>query len=487
MTTTRKTRMKKIAPRPEVSTVDTLLEITKRDLKVYGQDVVEQRAVPDYRDGLKPVHRFILWSCYNLGLKYGTPFKKAARTVGDVIGKYHPHGDQSTYSAMVGIAGVMSEDGKAWSTKNINVPLVEGYGNWGDNVDNAAAMRYTEARLSEFSTKYLLDPVYLAVSDYLPNFSGDDKVPLVLPAKLPIILLNGSVSIAFGVSAECPSFAPAGVLELVRRCLSGETLTPKLCTQQLVFAPAYGGQCVSEDKLKFQFHKFGQGSLHFLPDMEFDEKKRSVYVTSSCPGLTSAASWATLKDKLAVAKDVKSVYDASDKSGFRFEIVAERAVNFDAFCDYVEDTLLRRQSYNIGITKRELTNVEFERTNTSLLITEWCAWRVALESKVIKHLLSIEEAKLARLQLMLLAVNNLKIVIESLSKEDSAAYLVLKLKITLESANTILDMKVRQLKSLERIKLTEQIKAVQKEIATLKATLKNPTKRVLDGLSSIQV
>jgi DNA gyrase/topoisomerase IV subunit A len=150
----------------EKTTVDTLLEITKRDLKTYGQDVVEQRAVPDYRDGLKPVHRFILWACYGLGLKYGTPFKKAARTVGETIGKFSPHGDQATYDAMVLMAGVRSEDGKSWTSKNSSVPLIEGYGNWGDNVDNAAAMRYTEARLSEFSTKYILDPIYLAVSDY---------------------------------------------------------------------------------------------------------------------------------------------------------------------------------------------------------------------------------------------------------------------------------------------------------------------------------
>jgi DNA gyrase/topoisomerase IV subunit A len=257
----------------EKTTVDTLLETTKRDLKIYGQDVVEQRAVPDYRDGLKPVHRFILWACYGLGLKYGTPFKKAARTVGETIGKFSPHGDQATYDAMVLMAGVRSEDGKSWTSKNSNVPLIEGYGNWGDNVDNAAAMRYTEARLSEFSTKYLLDPIYLAVSDYIPNFSGDDRVPLVLPARLPIMMLNGSTSIAFGVSAECPSFAPAGVVELVKRCLSGEEITPKLCTQVLEFAPTFGGKCVSDRKLILPFHKNGYGSLQFMPDMEYDEKQ----------------------------------------------------------------------------------------------------------------------------------------------------------------------------------------------------------------------
>lgn len=467
------------------NSVDDLLTITKRKLKAYGQDVVEQRAVPDYRDGLKPVHRMILWSCYNLGLKYGTPFRKAARTVGDVLGKYHPHGDQSTYQAMVGIAGTMKDDGKEWSTRNSCVPLIEGYGNWGDNIDNAAAYRYTECRLSEFSTKYMLDPIYLAVSDYVPNFSGDEKVPLVLPARLPVLLLNGSVSIAFGVSAECPSFKPKGVIDLVRRCLSGEEITPKLCTKILEFANAYGGVCVSEDRDILEFHKTGSGSLLFLPEMVFDEKKRTVVITSSCPGLTSKANWVTLTEKLSQMKEVRSVADASDKNGFRIEIVSERSADFEAFADTVEKAVLRKESFSIGITTRELDSVAFSRSTVVNTVKNWCAWRIQLESKVIKYLISLEEAKLLRLKLMLLAVNNLKVIVASLSKEDSAQYIAQHLKITIEEANIILDMKVRQLKALERTKLIASVKAVESEIQSLKASLKKPVVRVLKDLDTI--
>ncbi len=465
---------------------DTLLEITKRNLKSYGQEVVEQRAVPDYRDGLKPVHRFILWSCYNLGLKYGTPFKKAARTVGDVIGKYSPHGDQATYQAMVGLTGVKSDDGKIWVTKNSCVPLVEGYGNWGDNLDGAAAMRYTEARLSEFSTKMLLDPIYLAVSDYVPNFSGDDKVPLVLPAKLPVLLLNGSVSIAFGVSAECPSFKTKGVLELVRRHLSGEEVTAKLCTQYLEFAPAFGGDCISDKKSIYAFHKYGSGTLSFRPSIQYDAKKKTVTLVSSCPGLSSRTSWDTLSERLSQMKEVKYVSDSSDKHGFKFEIIAERGVEFESFSDLIEDLVTRKYSYSIGVTKRELNDVRFERTTPMKIVKDWCVWRVALEVKVIKHLIKLEDEKLKRLQLMLLAVDNLKVIVASLSKDDSAAYISQHLKITLEDANTILDMKVRQLKSLERKRLVVQITEVETELKILHANLKNPTARVLKSLESIQ-
>jgi DNA gyrase subunit A len=468
-----------------MTAVISMLEVTKRNLKSYGQEVVEQRAVPDYRDGLKPVHRVILWSCYNLGLKYGTPFKKAARTVGDVIGKYHPHGDAAAYQAMVGLAGVRNDKGDAWSTKNSSVPLIEGYGNWGDNLDPAAASRYTEARLSEFSTKYLLDPIYLAVTDYVENFSGDDKVPLVLPARLPVLLFNGSVSIAFGVSAECPSFGVDGVLHLVKQRLQGKIITPMLCAKTLTFEPVFGGECVSERAEILAFHKQGYGSLTFVPFIEIDEKNKQVSIVSSCPGLSSQTSWSTLIDKLSQLREVKHVSDSTDRNGFRFEIVAERNVDFETFVDKIYSLTTRRYSYSIGVTYREKEGVTFKQTNAATIINDWCEWRVALELKVIKHLIGIEKGKLKRLSLLLLAVDNLKIIMESLSKEDSAAYLKQRLGITLEEANSILDLKVRQLKALERKKLQTQIATVKKELTTLNADLKNPTKRVLTDLNSV--
>lgn len=469
------------------NSVDTLLAITQRNLKSYGAEVVEQRAVPDYRDGLKPVHRYILWACYGLGLKSSSAFKKAARTVGDVIGRYSPHGDQATYQAMVGLAGVRSENGKTWVTRNAAVPLIEGYGNWGDNIDNAAAMRYTEARLSEFSDKYLLDPTYLSVIDYVPNFSQDEKVPLILPAKLPVLLLNGSVSIAFGISAETPSFEPRGVIELVAKCLSGTPLTPMLCAKTLKFAPVYGGACVSDKKAVLEFFKLGAGSLEFMPSYEVDEKKKTVTIVSACPGLTSPASWKTLAEKFASMKGVKAVSDSTDKTGFRFQITAERGIEFADFLTLVEKTIVRKQSYSIGVTRRELKDVSFARTTVPELLIDWCAWRIELELKVIKHLIGLENTKLARLRLMLLAVDKLKVILDALRQDDSAAYISKHLKISLEDANTILDLRVRQLKALERVKLQTQIAESTKVVKTLTADSRDPTKRILKELSSIRV
>lgn len=388
---------------------------------------------------------------------------------------------------MVGMAGTKSDDGKTWVTKNIRVPLIEGYGNWGDNQDPAAAMRYTEARLSEFSSNYLLDPVYLAVSDYVPNYSGDDKVPLVLPAKLPVLLLNGSVSIAFGIKAECPAFEGAGVLELVTRCLEGEEITPKICAQVLKFAPAFGGECVSDKKELLAFHAHGTGSLQFLPSIEVDEAKRTVTLVSSCPGLTSAAQWASLMEKLSQLKEIKSVSDATDKTGFRVLVTADRGVDLDALLDLVDKETLCKYTYSMGITIREKDAVTFKRVSPANIVKDWCAWRVDLEVKVIKYLIQQEKARLTRLNLMLLAVDNLKVIMAALSKGDSASYISKTLRITLEEANEILDLKVRQLKALERVKLKEQILKVESEIRSLGKSLLKPTIRVLNSLKAVQI
>lgn len=466
---------------------ESLSDITARSLLSYGQEVVLQRAVPDYRDGLKPVHRCILWALYGLGLKYNGPFKKAARSVGEVIGKFHPHGDASVYDAMVGIAGTKDDRAQLWATKNTPVPLVEGFGNWGDNLDPAAAYRYTEARLSEFSCKYLLDPHYLAVTDYLPNFSEDDKIPVVLPAKLPLLLLNGSVSIAFGISAETPSFDPRGVIELACMALAGVEITPKLCLKHLRFSFAFGGECVSDNKAKLAFFKDGVGSLSFRPALEVDETKRIISIVSASPGLVSKTSWATLTKNLLSLKEVATVSDVTDKSGFRFEVSYVRGLKSADVIPLIEKETTRVQSYDIGVTDRKLEGVTFRRTTVPDIIHDWCDWRVGLESKVLAYLISIEERKLARLELTLLAVLNLDVILASLKVKDSAEYLVKKLKITLEDANAILDLKVRQLKALEATQLRQAIKAAQAQIKTYQLELKAPGKRVIRELETMEI
>lgn len=466
---------------------EDIVSLVSRKLLVYGAEVVEQRAVPDYRDGLKPVHRYILWACYGLNLHHNRAFKKAARTVGETIGKFSPHGDASTYDAMVGLAGTKSDDGKDWVTRNIPVPLIEGYGNWGDNIDSAAAMRYTEARLSEFADKYLLDPVYLAVSDYHLNFSGDENVPLVLPAKVPMLLVNGSKSIAFGVAAETPSFHMKGVVGLAVECLMGRQVTPKACLK-LEFNPTFGGICVSDDAELLEFYKTGKGSVAFVPQIESNYKDKVVAIVSACPELVSRTSFETLIGKLSTLEGVRSVYDATNKVSLRVEVLAQRNMSEDAFKgleNKVWDMCTRKASFDIGVTIRQADKVSFKRMTVPELIRDWCKWRVELETKVIKHLIKDEERKLARQELLKLAAVNLQAVFDALRSKDSEAYLVRKLKITAEQANEIMSLQVRQLKSLAIPVIEKEIKQLAAKISSLQKDLKAPQNRVIADLKAI--
>ncbi|MEG0374173.1 MAG: DNA gyrase subunit A [Raoultibacter sp.] len=194
---------------------ENLADYTRRALFQYGSYVVEDRAIADYRDGLKPVHRALLWSLSDLGLRPGGAFKKSARTVGDALGKYHPHGDAACYGAMVTIANTVP-------------PAVAGQGNWGDPVAPAAAMRYTEAKMSKFAGSFLLDPDYLEVTPMVDNFSNDMKLPLYLPALLPYMLFNGSVPApAYGVKCGNPSFSFTSVAKVVCDMLNGKEYSAK--------------------------------------------------------------------------------------------------------------------------------------------------------------------------------------------------------------------------------------------------------------------
>lgn len=509
---TRKSRIEKTTP---AVVKDDSLGITKRQtittytlhaIKEYGTEVVEQRAIPDYRDGLKPVQRMLLWATFKLGIIHTKGFKKSARIVGELIGKYHPHGDASAYQAMVGLAGTKRQ-GKAdgWYTRNCSTPLFEGQGNWGDFIDAAAAYRYTEVRLSKFSGLYLLDPDYLAVVDYVPNYDDSEKVPVVLPAKLPIILLNGYSSIAVGVAAASPPFGFDGVRTLTIKALRGEQITAGTCARTLVPDYPYGGDCVTDVKERIPTMK-GKGGLHFMPSYEIDDKKKTLLFTSVCPGLMSPGSIETFLTKMAAIPEVGAVSDESDKRGPRYEVVAKRGVSsekFDAMVDKCLDISCRSESYDIGVTLRNANgSATFELSDIPNILAKWSAWRIDLELKVIERLIAIQLKKIDKLETMRLAVLNIETVVQALKvKADrdtilvdgksvevdaAAAFLVKKLKIRLDQAEMILDLKVRQLRAIEVSKLDQQLKVERAELGTLRSDLKVPADRVIRELDKLK-
>ena len=428
-------------------------------------------------------------------------------SAGTLTGNFVVAHNSSAYQAMVGIAGTKYQDkslGKGWASRNCAMPLIEGVGNWGDFVDAAAAYRYTECRLSKFSDLYLLDPDYLAVMDYVPNFDDSEKVPVVLPAKVPVLLLNGFSSIAVGVSGSSAPFALPGVLKLTRKALLGEEVTVKDCVKNLEFDYPYGGVCISEGKELVPVFK-GKGSASFMPTYELSEDKRTLTFINVCPGLMSSRSIETFLDKLSNVKGVAAVDDDTNKRGARYVVTFSRTLRgaeLDRAIDQCLDLSVRSDSYDIGITIRDSKgNASFKRTSIPEVFKLWAEWRIAVEVKVLNRLIRLQEQHKARQELLLLAVDNLDTIIKALKvtadkaivridKEDrevdaSAAFLMKALKISLEDANSILDMKVRQLRAMERSRILSKIKEHVTEIKRLQAYHKAPHTRVIEDLDKM--
>lgn len=480
----------------------SIAEYAAQAMLEYGSEVVEQRAIPDYRDGLKPVQRMILWAAYKLGCHHTSGFKKAARIVGDTIGKYHPHGDISTYEAMVNIAGVMEENNKAWLTRNCTVPLIEGYGNWGDFIDAAAASRYTEARLSKFSDLFLLDADYLEVVDKIPNYDASELIPVILPAKLPVLLLNGNYSIAVGIAASSPALHIQGILFLVKKLLNKEKIDLDLCVKKLKFSYPYGGDCISSRKTIKEAFK-GKGSVVFMPSFVVNLKNKEILFDSVCPGLSTENAINTWLENMYELKDVSSVDSSSSREGPTYLVTGKKSLTLKEFKQLLTKVSVFSEKvtrFDIGISIRQKDGTaKFKKSSVLEILEMWVIWRIELEILLIHSLMAKQKAKLARQNLILLAVDNLQIVIDALkckhkmlnlkgeNLDGSVVHLIKKLRVTKEQANYILDMKVRQLKQLERQNIISNIKAIQKEIEKLKCCLKHPQARILEDLEKLEL
>lgn len=465
--------------------VDTQIEdFTEGALTEYGSHVVENRAIPDFRDGLKPVHRAILWAMYDLNLYHNKPYKKAARTVGDVIGRFHPHGDLSAYGAMVTIA-------------NTNIPLVDGFGGWGDHVDGAAAMRYTEARLSKFSDHFLLDPEYLAVVPKVKNFSNDAEWPRFLPAKLPVQLLVGSPTVpAYGIRAGNPSFALEGVVKLVKLAIKGKKITPELCHKHLEIQLRWGGNCIATDEDMIEFYKTGYGNLEFEPDHELNYAKKEFRILSTSPGrFASATTINSALGKIAELKGVKWVGDRSAAGVGKYNICYAATfarVNEDEMYELGKEIMKivsGRGPYELGWTHRKADDTSFAQGGFDQFITIWTKYRVALELAVIKNRIKVENKNLARQELLEWAVKNRELIFEAVrSKKVHPVQALMKSgKVDEEFATEALGLQILRLAGLDLSKIKEKQKEIQTIIKNLKSDLKDPTDRLIAQLDAIKL
>ena len=462
--------------------IDTGLDkFTAEALALYGAYVVEDRAVPDYRDGLKPVHRSLLWSLAGLNLRPTAGYKKSARTVGDTIGKFHPHGDGAAYGAMVTIANTMP-------------PAVDGQGNWGTPINPPAAMRYTEARMSKFAHSFLLDKEYLDVVPMIPNFSEDDTIPLFLPALLPYALFNGSTPApAYGVRAGNPSFSFRSVAKVVIAMLKGKEYSPKKLAKSLEIQHAWGCDNVTPQEAYEEMIATGKGSINYAPSIAEDYDKKVIQVRSFVPaGLSSQVSIDKTLEKISNHDGVKRCYSKQGKKsvgsgpyGALFIVECQRNITTDTFYDIleaVEKQVGSTVSYRLGITVRKANDRNtFKYLSYVKFFQAWIKYRLALELRLIESLIAKAEKDLHLQEVYLFAVENMDLLLETLPKvlksKTPDATLAKAIELPVEDATIILNRQIRKLAQLEADDLRKKIAALRTDLKQLNIDLARPGDR----------
>ncbi|MFN8016044.1 MAG: DNA gyrase subunit A, partial [Acidimicrobiia bacterium] len=289
----------------EVVPSKALVEEVESAFLEYAMSVIVSRALPDVRDGLKPVHRRILWAMHDAGIRSDRPYVKSARVIGDVMGRYHPHGDQSIYEALVRM-------GQSFS---LSLPLIDPHGNFGSPSDPAAAMRYTECRLSSVADKLLAD-IDEDTVDFVDNFDASAKEPVVLPSRIPNILINGSQGIAVGIATNIPPHNPIEVIKAAIYLIEHEDATAK-DVAKIVKGPDFptGATILGTDGISDMYTK-GRGSIRVRGEHELEENKgKTSIVITSIPYQTSVEAVAEKAVEAVEAGTIVGVKDIRNESG----------------------------------------------------------------------------------------------------------------------------------------------------------------------------
>jgi len=443
----------------------------------YAMSVIVSRALPDARDGLKPVHRRILYSMHDMGLRSNTSYKKSARIVGDVLGKYHPHGDAAVYSSMVRMAQNFS----------MRYPLVDGQGNFGSiDGDEAAAMRYTEARLTSLAEEMLADIEKDTVS-FVDNFDGSLKEPTVLPSRLPNLLLNGSSGIAVGMATNIP---PHNLRELVAALVylidHYDTLDDVNVDDLLKYLPGpdfpTGGVIVGSEGIH-QAYGTGRGRIVMRGVANYEEfgTNRHRIIITEIPFQVNKT---TLIERIAelVREDkidsIADLRDESDQRGMSIVIELKRGSQPQK----VLNQLYKYTALQSVLGVQMLALVEGEPRIMSLkkALQVFIDHRVEVVTRRIKHDLEKAKARAHILEGLLIALANLDEVIATIRRspdvDTAKTRLMKKFKLSEKQAQAILDMQLRRLAALERQKIETEHKQMKELIAYLEALLSDPKK-----------
>lgn len=440
----------------------------------YAMSVIVSRALPDVRDGLKPVHRRILYSMWNTGLKSGAKFRKSATVVGEVLGKYHPHGDAAVYDSMVRMAQDFS----------LRYPLVWGQGNFGSmDGDRAAAYRYTEAKLSPIAEEMLLD-IEKNTVDFVPNFDGQHKEPSVLPANLPQLLLNGSMGIAVGMATNIP---PHNLGELVDGLchLADNPDSTIEDLMQFISGPDFPtGGIIYNKKDILEAYKDGRGKILTRAKAEIVESKAGAFQIVITE-MTYATNKATLIEKMAdlvhegKIVGIKDIRDESDKDGVRLVIDLKK----DAYPQKVLNKLysLTDLQKNFGVNMLALVNgIEPMVLNLKSILEYYLDHRKIVITRKTKFELDKAKDRAHILEGLKKALDHIDKIIslirKSPTKEEAHKNLMKIFKFSDKQATAILEMKLQTLAGLERKKIEDELKEKLALIKELEAILKSEKK-----------
>ncbi len=443
--------------------------------------VIVGRALPDARDGLKPVHRRILYAMHELGLSPDRPFRKCARVVGDVIGKYHPHGDTAVYDALVRMAQDFS----------MRSPLVDGHGNFG-SVDNdpPAAMRYTECRLRSITTEGLLQDIEAETVDFIPNYDGSQQEPTVLPARFPQLLLNGSSGIAVGMATNIPPHNLGEVIDGLVALIHNPDIT-NLELFQYIPGPDFptGAQILGRSGIR-DAYTTGRGSIVMrgVAQIETIEQRgrpdREAIIVTELPYQTNKAA---LIEKIAEMvnekrlEGISDIRDESDRDGMRIVIELKR----DAYPRVVLNNLYKQTPLqaNFGANMVALVNSEPQLLTLKDFLTVFLEFRIEAITRRTQYYLRKAEEKDHLLQGLLIALANLDEMIalirHAADTPTAKQELMERYGLSELQADAILQMQLRRLTALEAEKIRQEHEALQAEITDLRDILAR-RERVLD-------
>jgi DNA gyrase subunit A len=440
----------------------------------YAMSVIVSRALPDVRDGLKPVQRRILYAMWKLGLKHNVKFRKSATVVGEVLGKYHPHGDSAVYEAMVRMAQDFS----------LRDPLVDGQGNFGSmDGDGAAAMRYTEARLSAVAEEMILD-IEKDTVDWVDNYDGTRKEPSFMPAKLPQLLLNGTMGIAVGMATNIPPHNLEELIDGITHLIDNKNASIEDLVKFVKGPDFPTAGIIYNQKDILEAYQTGKGGVVTRAKADIIENsngKFSIIVSE----LTYQTNKSTLIQKLAdLVKDgkiqgIKDIRDESDREGVRIVIDLKK----DAFPKKVLNILYKatelQKTFHLNMLAL-VNGIEPRILNLKSILEEYIAHRQNVVTRRIQFELNKAKERAHILEGLKIALDHIDAVIRTIkkskTKELAKTNLMKKFKLSERQAEAILEMKLQTLAGLERKKIEDELKEKLKIIKNLEAILKSPKK-----------